>query len=186
MKSLRSILGVLTHIARNLPKKSCLLLANGLFINRLLYLLPMWGSLPMKDSKEIQCIINKCARMVLNRNRRTRTRSLMEGCGWLYFSELVRYHSLVTSFKIINFKSPAKLRGKFDLSHFEQDHMVSTTHRRIKISRYLYRWRVGHDWNSLPPHVREEDSIRIFKKTLRAHILDGRADITIRRPPDLD
>ena len=85
IKSLRSVLGALTHISRNLPQKSCLLLANGLFISRLLYLLPMWGGLPSREIKKIQILMNKCARMILSKNRRTRTRSLMIGCGWLYF-----------------------------------------------------------------------------------------------------
>ena len=43
MKSLRSILGILSHLSSNMPQKSRLLLANGLFLSRLLYLLPMWG-----------------------------------------------------------------------------------------------------------------------------------------------
>ena len=43
MKSLRSTLGLLTHISSHLPVKSRLLLANGLFLSKLLYLLPMWG-----------------------------------------------------------------------------------------------------------------------------------------------
>ena len=50
-KVLRSVLGILTHISRNLPPKSWLLLANGLFMSRLLYLLPMWGGLPRRDCK---------------------------------------------------------------------------------------------------------------------------------------
>ena len=60
-KVLRSVLGILTHISKHLPRKSRLLLANGLFMSRLLYLLPMWGGLPNKDIKAIQVIMNKCA-----------------------------------------------------------------------------------------------------------------------------
>ena len=43
VKSLRTTLGFLTHIASNLPVSSRLLLANGLFLSKLIYLLPMWG-----------------------------------------------------------------------------------------------------------------------------------------------
>ena len=60
----RSTLGALTHIARNLPVESRLLLANGLLVSRLIYLLPMWGGLTRRESKQIQIILNKCARMV--------------------------------------------------------------------------------------------------------------------------
>ena len=40
-KALRSTLGILSYISRNMPMKSRLLLANGLFLSKLLYLLPM-------------------------------------------------------------------------------------------------------------------------------------------------
>ena len=46
LKSLRSVLGALTHISVHMPVKCRLLLANGLFISKLLYLLPMWGKPP--------------------------------------------------------------------------------------------------------------------------------------------
>ena len=65
LKSLRSTLGMLTYISKNMPVSSRLLLANGLFISKLLYLLPMWGGLPNRDAKKLQSLINKCARTVL-------------------------------------------------------------------------------------------------------------------------
>ena len=116
LSSLRSILGVLSHLSSNLPQKSRLLLANGLFLSRLLYLLPMWGGLPCKDIKTIQVLMNKCARTVLSKSRRTRTRSLMLGCGWLYFRELIKFHSLVLMFKIIKLKTPVNLWKRLNVS----------------------------------------------------------------------
>ena len=100
----------------------------------------MWGGLPQKDTKKIQTIMNKCARMVLGRNRRTRTWTLMTGCGWLYFKELVSYHSAVQMFKIINFDTPVNLRNKLTVT---QDRRVLITPGRVKISRDSFRWRTG-------------------------------------------
>ena len=89
LKALRSMLGMFSHISKHMPVASRLLIANGLFLSKLLYLLPMWGGINKRDSKKIQTIINKCARTVLGLGRQTRTRTLMERCGWLYFRELV-------------------------------------------------------------------------------------------------
>ena len=92
---------------------SChLLLANGLFLSKLLYLLPMWGGLTNRDAKKVQILLNKCARMVLGVGRRIRTRALMIGCRWLYFRELVDYHSMVQMFKLVNIGTPTNLRNK--------------------------------------------------------------------------
>ena len=131
LKSLRSVLGVLTHIVKHLPVKSRLLLANGLFLSKLLYLLPMWGGLPRRDSKKFQVIMNKCARMVLGLGRKTRSRTLMEGCGWLYFSELVIYHSAVQMYKLVHLGTPVNLRNKLIIL---PDKRVDITPGRLKIS----------------------------------------------------
>ena len=156
LKSVQSVLGVLSHISRNLPIKSRLLLANGLFISWLVYLLPMWGSLPRKDEKKIQVLINKCARMVLSKNKRTRTRTLMEKCSWLYFTELVSYYLLMVMFKIYNYNAPQHLGLKFERT---ENNTVTTSAGRIQTPKNLFRWRTGREWNSLPIHLREETNI---------------------------
>ena len=114
LKGLRSVIGALSHVSVHMSVKYRLLLANGLFMSKLLYLLPMWGNLPQKDSKKFQGLMNKCARMVLGCSRKTRTRKLMEGCNWLYFRELVSHHSLIQLYKIVNYNKP---RGNSEQTH---------------------------------------------------------------------
>ena len=160
LSSLRSTLGALTFIAHNLPLKSHLLLANGLLISKIVYLIPMWGGLPAKDARQIQTIMNKCARMILGRSRRTRSRILMTNCKWLYFVELVKFHSLLAMWKLHHLNTPYHLRSKFST---DQDHNMNTTGGRIKTSRKSFRWRTSTDWNNLPSTLREEDKLRTFK-----------------------
>ena len=180
---LRSVLGALTHLSKNLPKKSRLLLANGLFISRILYLLPMWGRLPLRDAKKLQTLMNKCARVVLNKNRRTRTRTLMIGCNWLYFTELVNFHSLVQLYKIVKFETPTNLRSLFTVT---QEGRIVHNPARLAISRNSWKWRVTQSWNTLPDYVLMSSKLSSFKKLLRKHLIDGRANIVDRRPPDWD
>ena len=75
LKSLRSILGVLSYIGKHMPVRSCLLLANGLFLSKLLYLLPMWGGLSNRDAKMMQILLNKCARSTLGLSRKNQDQS---------------------------------------------------------------------------------------------------------------
>ena len=174
LSTCRSTLGALTHILKSLPTESRLLLANGLLISRIIYLIPMWGGVNRKESKQIQVIINKCARMVLGKTRRTRTRALMIGCNWFYFSELVQYHSLLIMWKLVHLNIPRHLRSKIEIS---QDNIVNTTKGRIKTSSSSFRWRTIQDWNDLSPELRQEENIGMFKKSLKKFI-------TERRPPD--
>ena len=183
LKTLRSTLGILTHLSRFFPQRSRLLLANGLFISRLLYLLPMWGGLPLKDLKKLQVLMNRCARMILNKNRRTRTRTLMTGCGWLYMSELVKFHSSVQVYKVIHFNKPVNLRNKFNV---DQNGRIVITPGCLKITRTLFRWRAAQTWNDLSDFVIGAEKLSIFKKRLRSYLLEQREVVRPRRPPDLD
>ena len=183
IKSLRSVIGALTYISKHLPMKSRLLLSNGLFMSKLLYLLPMWGGLPHRDVKSIQILMNKCTRMVLSCSRRTRTRSLMESCNWLYFRELVLFHSAVLLFKIVNFNTPQNLRNKLTVI---EDKKIQIKPPRLKCVQRSFTWRTVDFWNDLPQYIINSEKISIFKKTLRKHIIDGRAVIVPRKPPEID
>ena len=183
LKNLRSVLGILTHLSKYLPIKSRLLLANGLFISRLLYLLPMWGELPKNDMKTLQILMNKCARMVLGLPIKTRTRTLMTECHWLYFRELVTFHSLVLMFKIVIFGKPVNVRQKLNI---DTDRKISTSPGRLKITRDSFRWQTVLAWNQLPDHLINCGNLSTFKNSLIRHIINGRADVVDRRPPDWD
>ena len=137
LKALQSTLGVLTHISKHMTVSCRLLLANGLFLSKLLYLLPMWGGLTNRDAKKLQILINKCARMVLGVGRKTRTRALMTGCGWMYFCELVDYHSMVQMFKLVNIGLPVNLRNKLEILPNKK---IVIPPARLRISSKSFRW----------------------------------------------
>ena len=143
----------------------------------------MWGGLPKKDAKMIQVIMNKCARMILGKSRHTRTRTLMTNCGWLYFQELVLFHLVVQLYKIVHLGTPVNLRRMLTV---ENDLKLTTTPGRLKIVRDSFRWRTICAWNELPSHLLHTPKLTLFKKHLKQYIIDNRADVTVRRPPDVD
>ena len=183
LKRLRSTLGILTHLSKNLPKKSRLLLANGLFLSRIIYLLPMWGGLPVRDSKTLQTLMNKCARVILSKKRKTRTRTLMTECGWLYFKELVLFHSIVLLFKTVKTGKPVNLFTRLIVN---PDGTLLLPPGRLKIVRDSYMWRTVSQWNILPEYLTSMTKLSVFKKNLKKHIIEGRPEIIARKPPELD
>ena len=183
LTNLRSTLGLITHIGKHMPMKSRLLLANGLFLSKLIYLLPMWGGIGSRDAKKIQVLINKCARMVLGRSRKTRTRTLIEGCQWLYFRELVLFHSIVQMYKIVHIGSPATIRKKLTIL---PDKRIEIVPGRLKITRDSFKWRMSIAWNDLPDFLLDIQKISIFKRALRKYIIENRVEVTQRRPPTWD
>ena len=143
----------------------------------------MWGGLTSKDILKLQRLLNKCARMILDKGRRTRTRELMTGCGWLYIKELIKFHSAVQVYKIINFKKPRNLRNKFTL---DADKRISTSVGRLKMVRQSFRWRAIVTWNNLPDSLINAPKLSMFKKMLKKHLIECRTAIVPRPPIDMD
>ena len=108
--------------------------------------------------------------MVLGASRKTRTRTLMERCGWFYFSELVRFHSLILMYKIVNIGTPENLRNKLTLS---PDKRIVFSPGRLKISRDAFKLRTSQAWNELPDYLLELDKISTFKKGLKRFIIES-------------
>ena len=135
LPTLRSTIGTLVHIGAGLPKQSKLLLANGFVISRITYLISMWGGgVTLKDSKTIQALLNNCARSITNLPRKTRTRTLMVECKWLYFTELVKFHSVLAMWKILKLGIPYYLSKNITLN---PDNTATTTIPRIMTTKKI-------------------------------------------------
>ena len=100
LPALRAKIGALTFIGREYSQEEQTL-SNQWPCDKIIYHIAMWGSVSMSDGNKLQSILNKCARMVLGRGRKTRTRIVMQSCNWMYFSEMVQYHLLLALWRLL-------------------------------------------------------------------------------------
>ena len=77
-------LGALKHIGRYMPRTSRHILATGMILSRIQYLIQIWGGTERKYIKKVQMLLNATARFVTGKSRITSTRNLMTSCNWLY------------------------------------------------------------------------------------------------------
>ena len=95
----------------------------------------------------------------------------MLSCNWLYFKELVKYHSLLVMWKLVHLDLPRHLRTKIEV---DPDRLIQTTKGRIKTSLTSFRWRTVLDWNCLESDLRHEDNLGIFKRSLKKFLIEQR------------
>ena len=184
LPAVRLLNGALKHIAGNIPKKSRLLLANGLVLSRILYMIPMWGGMNSTDSRKLQSLLNSCARMITGLSRRTRTRTLMTECNWLYIGKLVKLHSLLAMCRIVRRGTPYNLSVSVSL---DEEDKISTNRGRIQLVRRSFKWRTVEDWNSLSQELHGNTSYLSFKRGVRKYLVDSRLPIVNRvRPVNWD
>ena len=171
LSSLRKKLGSLKFMSKYLPQKTKLILANGLILSKILYILPIYGGTYEKYLSKIQIIMNKTIRFVLNKSRRTKSSELMTAVGWLDIYELSKFHSLLLMWRIVRLNSPRYFENKIKI---EKDNRLSTSTPRIQNTESGFRWRTVISWNEMSPELRQELSYPRFKRNLRKWILKCR------------
>ena len=56
--------------------------------------------------RKTQAVLNSAARTVLGVGKKIKIRELMEGCGWLYISEMDKLYTLIALWRIIRQNKP--------------------------------------------------------------------------------
>ena len=88
------------------------MVASGLILSTLNYIIQVYGGCSGYLLKMLQVLQNKAARIVTKLPWMTPTSVLLTQCGWLSVLQLIKYHSLVLMFKVKKDKRPHYLYEK--------------------------------------------------------------------------
>ena len=171
LPAIRKTLGILKHIGRAIPTKSKKILAEGLIVSRLRYLISIWGGTSERNLSRTQALLNNTARLITNKGRRTSTIELMTLCNWLTVGEMSQHSSLQLLWKTIRLGAPKAMKDKFLLN---QDNTVSTQEPRLLHTSWSWRCRAANLWNCLPDHIRATQSLPKFKSLTKNWIVSRR------------
>ena len=159
LPSIRQLLGSLKYISGQVPIKSKIILANSLIMSKLVYGIALWGGTYEFNVKKLQAVVNKTARWASNSSRRTKTTVLMERCGWLTVRELIKYHTVLTLWKVLWFRIPLQLHKRVNL---DADFIVHMQEPRLQTCKLGFLWRATSNWNSLSLETRSMKSTFVF------------------------
>ena len=112
IKSLNKRLGAMKKISSNASFRTRKMLSNGLYISKLIYLMPVWMGCEDYLSMALQVNMNKVARWVTKLDIYTPTSVLMQQCGWMPVRQLMAYHSIVLLHKTLKYQKPHYLFTK--------------------------------------------------------------------------
>ena len=117
VKSLSTRLSALKLIGKVADFKTRKMVADGVFMSKLVYLIPLWGGCEKYIFKSLQVIQNKAARVVAKVDWNTPTKSLLSQCGWLSVHQLAVHQTVVLVHKILKSGQPKYLYNLFSLSY---------------------------------------------------------------------
>ena len=112
IKSLNQRVGALRKLSRFSSFKTRKMVANGIFISKLIYLMPVWLGCDEYLVNALQVCQNEAARVVTKLDRFTPIKVLLTQCGWLSVKQLMIYHSLVLLHRVFQTKKPDFLYQK--------------------------------------------------------------------------
>ena len=130
----------------------------------------------------------RAARIVLNTDFTTRSKSMFMELKWLPFPERVKYHSCVMVYKAINNKTPEYISNMFsksvdthgrNLRSADRD-MLRVSYTRIQYYENSFRIDGAKNWNSLPLNIRTTSSIESVKKSLKEYLHNSFQSILCR------
>ena len=184
IKSLNQRVGALKKISKFSSFKVRKMAANGVFISKLIQLMPVWLGCEEYLVDALQVCQNKAARMVTKLDRFTPIKVLLTQCGWLSVKQLMLYHSLMLLHKVFHSKQPTFLYNKITSGNPQPNtRQAAATARFLAASGVLYQpcipackltitrsswcWSAVHWYGQLPPSLRSEPKIGKFKCRLR-------------------
>ena len=190
VKSLNKRLGALRKIQKTASFKTRKMIATGIFMSKLIYLMPLWSGCEDYLVRALQVIQNKAARSVSNLSLFTPTKTLLKSCQWMSVRQLMAYHSLVLLHKTLTNKAPQYMHDKvtaggdyayktrqaaacpegfsFSVQHPTDSGTVrQVPGNKLGISKLGWCWRSVELYNRLPTNIRLEKKMQIFKKSLK-------------------
>ena len=132
------------------------MIADGIFISKLSYLISVWGGCEGYLARSFQIIQNKVARLVTKKSWYTPVKILLAECGWLQ----------ATSAQSSVQTTRQALQGVIKPS-------PGRSVARQELTAQSFRIRAVHEYNLLPVEIREVTSPDIFKKSAKKWIMEN-------------
>ena len=176
LHSLNQRHGALKKIAMAASFKSRLTIANGIFMSKLVFMLPLWAGCSDYLVKALQVCQNDAARTVTKRGRYVSVRQILKECGWRSEKQEMFYHTVLLIHKVLVQKSPLYLHSRLtadgpyhyrtryaDTSSIRQSSSFQTS---LSLCKESFRWRGVTNYEQLPQTLREIENLNLFKKKL--------------------
>ena len=195
VKKLSQRIGMIKQLNKFMSQTQLKSLCSGMFKSKLLYCMPLftnvWGihsmddterrfsTITKEDMRKLQVLQNKVLRMKSNtKDLNTPTTELLACTGDLSVQQLGAYHTVLCIFKIIRSGKTRYLAEKLQLRQAVHGQIfphrqINTiqVHRVLTLSRSGFLYRGAQLWNHLPPEMRKESRLQVFKSQLRRWII---------------
>ena len=181
IKQLRSRVNGLSLISSRATFGTRLMVANGLIVSRICYLIQLWGGCDNYLLHPLQVLMNKAARIVTGYNRYTSTKRLMTKCKWLSIKQLIFYQTVSMAHKTKMNKLPLYMYRKFSSVYPYETRQAdggcirlgTEFNSKMSLCHDSYRYRAVSNYNSIPSQIRLTSNMGTFKLKLKKWVVSN-------------
>ena len=175
INQLNSRINALKIVTRYAPFKSRLMLANRIYLSKMVYLIQLWGGTSKMLLNALQVSQNKMMKVITRSSWFTPARVLLKQCGWLSVRQLVSYHTALSVHKIVTTGKPEYHYGKMCISsHDHNTRSIVNFSEQFKGKASLtlnsFCYRGTRLYQRLPIEVTQVNNISTFKRKLKVWI----------------
>ena len=161
-------INALSKISRISNFKTRKMIANGIVMSKLIYLIQLWGGSPKYLICLLQKLQNRAARLVTKKNIFTPIKVLLTQCGWLSVHQLIIYHNVLQIYKTKSSKRPGYLYEKFSKEFGANTRLANRN--LIRIDKVIktdlglknFTHLAAEQWNGLPEDIRSLPNLDEF------------------------
>ena len=174
IKQLNQRLNGVILVSKRASFSTRLMLANGVYLSKLVYLIQVWGGTQEYLIRALQVTQNKAMKAVTRMSWFTPTGVLLRKCNWLSVRQLIHYHTMLTMHKTVTNQSPVYIYDKVN-THTHHD-----TRRQVKFSdkftgrsertQSSFCYRGAKQYNQLPFEITSLGNINSFKRKLKTWV----------------
>ena len=178
-KKVKKNIGVVKHVKTCIPKDSLIMLYKTLVEPYLRYCNTTWDKYGHLSLNKLQALQNRAARVVMGiKYEEADHNFILTSLGWMHVKQLIDYDTASFMYKLQKEldQSTHSLFEKCDATHSyntrsARNGNVITPKMNSAKGQTAFVYSGGHVWNNLPSHLKEAQSIDIFKERLKEHIL---------------
>ena len=168
-------------IRKNLDIDSTKSLVNAMVSSRVDYCCSLFLSLPNKQLKKLQVILNEAARMIFKLGPRESATPLQITLHWLPIKARIEFKICLITYKVLKFKEPSYLYNLLSFYSNESSMELRLSNDTFRLNepravgeKHLfsrsYSYAAPRFYNKLPLALKSIDSTDTFKSQLKTHI----------------
>ena len=174
----------LSHV-RRLPQNVIPTIVHGLVLSHVRYCIAVFGNCSDKNHRQLQKIINFCARVVTGRRKYDHISDVLNGPDWFTYScltavtkQLSDYHSLALAHTTLRCGEPSSLASLFSKNsslrsrQTRQDDRFYLPRIRSEAGRRQFAYRAPQLYNKVPTRLTTLGN-DLFKRNLKLFVKEG-------------